>query len=61
MQTTPDNGPQKFESARENLIKFINKPKFKTKTPVRKLERILILCFDFLTRPKMSFKVMHRK
>ena len=22
---------------------------------------ILVLCFDFLTRPKMPFKVMHRK
>ena len=32
------------------LITFLNESKF-----------ILLLCFDLLTRPKMPFKVMHRK
>ena len=27
----------------------------------KKVKLVLMLCFDLLTRPKMAFKVMHRK
>ena len=45
MQTTLDDGYERFESARDNFGKFINQFQPKTETLDRKLERILIKLF----------------